>query len=1170
MEQSLALAEQHRQAALAITDIGNISGAIKFFKSALKPSGKRQHAIQPLLGAQIYVRSSYWQTRSRVLMLVQDQRGYKNLCALISQSYNTVSHADQAVIDIESLSPKQLEGLFVLSGHADGDLGALLLAGFYDKAQSLAKHWQSLVSERYVLELQWADRPGEAVINEGSLALSLECGIAVVATHPILFAKSEDYLAHEVRFCIANDDHVHNPERIARHTPKQYFLSSEAMIALFADTPQAITNTVRIAQSCTFLFDFLTQKNTTYHLPNFPTPHGEPANEWLTARAQENLAQKLIDHFPDEPVRLSRTQEYQERLAFELATIIKMGFSGYYLIVAEFIVWAKRQRIPVGPGRGSGAGSLVAYVMGITNIDPIAHGLLFERFLNPERISMPDFDIDFCEERRAEVIEHVRELYGSDCVSQIITFMTMGARSAIRDCARVLGLSLGAAGALADLIPAALDMTLDKARLAEPQIERKLKEEPALSEVWEMAKALEGLPRNVGVHAAGILITPSALINFCPLYRADESSRPAAQFDMKDIEVLGLVKFDFLGLSTLTVIQHTVEHIQMLTGKDFNIETIPESDPQTYRIFQSGDTNAIFQSESRTAKELERKIHPDNFEEITALMALNRPGPLSSGMVDDYIDIKHGKKTMSVGDERLREILAPTYGVIIYQEQVMQIAQRLANYTLGGADMLRRAMGKKDAELMAQNKESFIQGAVANRVESKVAKDLFELIEKFADYGFNKSHSAAYAVIAYQTAYLKAHYPSAFMAAVMTNEIGRNSKIAQYLIDCRAMGLVVLPPSINHGQYAFVPRDAQTIHFGLGAIKGLGYSAIQAIVQERQNHGDFRDVSDFFNRLDKTLVNKKAQESLIKSGALDVLGGAYREHYLSQINQQIEQSGGGLFDDAPSAESTISNLPKTFSRRQNLQWEHEVLEFYLSGHLMDYYRPDLVALGVPSIQTLAQMNAGQEKVSWVGGLITSARIRKTANGLMMSATLDDGSGVLLDLAVFSKVLEKIRDSLKEGKVILVYGRVSIDASGGEEADKFAGMPRMRAELILPFAQVLGYASALQVFLRSANDLQSLNDFLAAIRTPTNDAQTLDIYAEWLIAQKAQGALPAFTVRPTIQIQPSQALKLAEEPLLHLREQWLNQEGLALDPTGADLPKLIFRPLPNVAIEKRWS
>ena len=1196
LESAFELAEKDHMPALAITDIGNIFGAVKFAKAALKKelseNSQRKYSIFPIIGTQLYIKNKYLQHRQRVIALVKNKIGYTNLCKMLTNSFINCENPDLAAIDFEKISENNLDGLFILSGHLDGDIGCLLLADQYQKAKEIALFWQTKTNGNYFIELQKANRVGEEVINEGSISIAQELEIPIVATHPIIFASSEDFDAHEVRYCIAHNLKFSDANRPRPYSPAQYFSTTAEMVDRFISYPQALANTIKIAQSCDFIFDFLIDqienKETKYHLPSFSTEDGSNPEEYISQLAYQKLSKKLVELFPKEQERQTKTKIYQDRLQDEINTINQMGYAGYYLVVQEFINWAKSKNIPVGPGRGSGAGSIAAYVLGITDIDPIEHGLLFERFLNSERISMPDFDIDFCEIRRSEVIEYVKNRHGIDRVANIVTYMSMAARASIKDCGRALGISYVATNRLSDLIPKEVDITLDEAYKAEPEIAKLLSKEPSLKEVWQMAKKLEGLPRNTSAHAAGILITPKPLIEYCPLYRhqSDNSDLLTSQFDMKDIENLGLVKFDFLGLATLTIIDNTQKNIRKLTGNDdFSVANINYQDPATYQLFQNGQTNSIFQCESQVCKDLEQRIKIENFEEITALLALNRPGPLNSGMVENYINVKHQKEAIKIFDERIAEILKPTYGVIIYQEQVMQIAQILAKYSLGEADSLRRAMGKKDEKLMAKNRKGFLERARQNQTNPKIAKELFDLIEKFAEYGFNKSHSAAYGLLAYQTAYLKVHYPSAFIAAVMTSEIvgGSNNKIAQVMKECSLMGVNICPPSINQSEFYFVPKDESTIIFGLGAIKGVGEKAINHLVEVRKT-GAYSNFDDFWERVDRSILNKKTLEALIKAGAFDELDlgnnkplGFYRQFYLSFIEEGSENENfGGLFEIQDDRFSDLKRPNSNFSPRQNVIWENEVLEFSWSGHLIDFYLNDIKNLGISTINEIA-LNNNDDLSCWMAGIIAYKRMRKTRNGQMMNIILEDKSSSRLELSVFDNLLQQeldsknqktIRDRLYENNLIFVYGKArqkrqhnsqaDIENSNYNNSDQINNIvnftPNFQAELIFTFDEILQYASGLYLEINTLVDidLPAIEEFIENSQKKSfADSPKIDMYFS-ISSTNCEKHVKASMQMPD-------KIYIDHEILINLREK-----------IGVDSCKLFFSRLPTPEINKTWT
>ncbi|MBV2235806.1 MAG: DNA polymerase III subunit alpha, partial [Sterolibacterium sp.] len=861
--------------ALALTDLGNMFGMVKFY------SGARAAGIKPIIGCDVWIADEATElgatgatreTGSRLLLLVKNRAGYLRLCELLSEAYLATRRRGRAEITRTALAQGDNAGLIALSGAHLGDVGQWLLAGKLAQAEQQARRWADLFPDSFYLEVQRYGQPQAETLVAQTAALAGQLALPLVATHPIQFMAPDDFKAHEARVCIAEGYVLADQRRPQQFTEQQYFKSQAEMLELFADLPDALENTVEIARRCNLSVEL--GKN---YLPQFPIPDGLSDDEYLSQQSHEGLERRLQQLYPEAAVRDQKRPEYLERLAFEINTIQQMGFPGYFLIVADFINWAKQNDVPVGPGRGSGAGSLVAYAMGITDLDPLAYDLLFERFLNPERVSMPDFDIDFCQDGRDRVIDYVKRKYGAHAVSQIATFGTMATKAVIRDVGRVLDLPFNFVDQFAKLIPNELGISLSEAREKEPAINDRIEQEEEIRELWQLAERLEGMTRNIGMHAGGVLIAPGKLTDFCPLYSAQgevdgQTQGVVSQFDKDDVEKAGLVKFDFLGLRTLTILDEAVRWVRQLHPEmsDFRLEDIPLDDAATYGLFAAGNTTAVFQSESRSAKDLEKRLKGDTFEDIIALMALNRPGPLGSGMVDDFINRKHGRAKAEYFHPDLEPVLKPTYGVIIYQEQVMLVAQVLAGYTLGGADMLRRAMGKKKPEEMAQQRTIFTEGAAKRGVDQALATQLFDLMEKFAEYGFNKSHSAAYALVAFQTAWLKHYHCAAFMAATMSSEMADTDKVQLFYQDCLANGLRFLPPDINAGGIRFEPVDSQTIRYGLGAIKGTGEAALSAILRAREA-GPFAHLFDFCQRIDKRVVNRRVIEALIRAGAFDGL-----------------------------------------------------------------------------------------------------------------------------------------------------------------------------------------------------------------------------------------------------------------------------------------------------------
>ncbi len=840
-----------------------------------------------------------------------------------------------------------------------------------------------------------------------------------------------------------------------------------------------MANTVAIAQRCTV--DLTLGKP---RLPDFPTPPGMSLDDFLRSEAQQGLERRLIGLYPDPVLRHKETATYESRLEFECQTIVSMGFSGYFLIVADFINWSKQHDVPVGPGRGSGAGSLVAFVLGITDIDPLRYDLLFERFLNPERVSMPDFDIDFCQDGRDRVIDYVRQRYGRDSVSQIATFGTMAAKAVIRDVGRVLDLPYHFVDQLAKLVPFEIGMTLAKAREQEPQINQRAADEEEVAELLTLAESLEGLTRNVGMHAGGVLIAPGKLTDFTPLYRQDGSDATVSQYDKDDVEKVGLVKFDFLGLRTLTILDWAIRYINLRSdGKNqpFQLSQIPLDDRATYELFSSGNTTAVFQQESRTAKDMEKRLRPDTFEDIIALMALNRPGPLQSGMVDDFIERKHGRAQVDFFHQALEPVLRPTYGVIVYQEQVMQIAQVLAGYTLGAADLLRRAMGKKDSAEMSRQRTRFIDGATTRGIAVKLATQLFDLMEKFAEYGFNKSHSAAYALISYQTAWLKVHHPAEFMAATLSGDLDDTDKVTLFVMDARQNGLTILPPDINASDYRFMPVGPRAIRYGLGSVKGTGESAVLDICTKRKE-GPYCDLYDFCRRTDKRIVNRRVIEALIKAGAFDLLH-PQRATLLNTVEEAMSQADNaqrhahqeGLFDNGNTAWSADLPLREAtpWSPTEQLAHEKSVLGYYFSGHPFVHYRPLLSPLGLTDLSQLAPGPG----IIRIAGIVTQSRVQQTRRGRMGIVVLDDGT-TRLEVSIFSELFDQVRSLLKEDRILIAEGKVTIDG--------FTQGVRMSADKVLSLAEArLQFARCLHLELtgdQATGAAQRLHELIAS-RTP---------------------------------------------------------------------------------------
>jgi len=1031
--------------AVAVTDLANLFGAVKFYQAACAAG------VKPIIGADVWLENPADPHKPhRLVLLCQNTGGYRLLSRLLTRAYVEGQHSGKPCLS-KSWFEAPLSGLIALSGAHEGDIGQALLSGNPAQAEELAHTYEEWFPGCFYLELQRTGQPFQEDYNHAAVDLARRLSLPVVATNHAVFLQPQDFDAHEVRVCIQDGRVLTDTRRPRRYTTQQYFRSADEMAELFRDIPEALANTVEIARRCNLRLVF-----GKYYLPAYPVADGMTIDAVLRQQTQEGLEARL--RLMPEEQREAQRAIYRERLELELSTINKMGFPGYFLIVADFIQWAKKNGIPVGPGRGSGAGSLVAYCLGITELDPIKYELLFERFLNPERVSLPDFDVDFCMERRDEVIEYVTRRYGADRVAQIITHGTMAAKAVVRDVGRVMDHPYGYVDKIAKLIPFEIGMTLERALEVEPQLAERYKKEEDVRELIDTARILEGLARSAGKHAGGVVIAPGPLTDFMPLYCEQGGKQTVTGLDMEDVEKLGLVKFDFLGLRTLTIIDKAVKTINL--GRETRgepplvIEQLPIDDPETYALIKSARTTAMFQLESRGMKDLIQRLQPDNFEEIVALVALFRPGPLQSGMVDDFINRKHKRVAVKYPHPSLEPILKPTYGVILYQEQVMQIAQVLSGYTLGGADLLRRAMGKKKPEEMAKQRDVFVKGAAERGVNPKLAADIFDLIEKFAGYGFNRSHSAAYALIAYQTAWLKAHYPAAFMAAVLSSDMDKTDKVVTMMAECRDMKLKILPPDINHCEYHFVSVDNETILYGLGAIKGLGEAAIDAILQERNREGPYKDLFDFCQRIDMRKVNRRVLESLIKAGALDGLG-THRAALMASLtaalaaaeqhSRNLAAGQNDLFGAAaPPTEAHVYETVAEWSDEQRLEGEKETLGLYLTGHPITRYEEELKRI---THATIAGLKPTADSTVVVAGLVVAQRTMQTRRGDRMAfVTLDDRTG-RLELAVFSDLYSQSRDLLAKDTLLVVEGQVSVDEyTGGFKmsAEKLYNIDQARA------------------------------------------------------------------------------------------------------------------------------
>jgi DNA polymerase-3 subunit alpha len=1049
IDEALAATAQDGQGALALTDLNNLFAGVKFYKAA------RGKGIKPLLGAEVTVEGSPLPStglpvQSRLLLLVQNQQGYLNLCELLARSWTQSVNPLGAALGWDSLAELSA-GLIVLSGADAGLVGQALLAEDDARAAELALAMAQCFPHRFYLEVQRAGRPMDELHTTACARLAARLKLPLVATQPVQFLQESDFDAHETRVCIADGELVGNPQRIRRFSPEQYLKTRAQMQALFADLPSALANTVEIAKRCSVTLNLGQSRLPDYPVPPVDGRHmGE--EEYFRYAAFAGLSERLVQLYPKEAEREAKRASYEERLSFELETIIKMKFPGYFLIVSDFIQWAKMHDCPVGPGRGSGAGSLVAYVLKITDLDPLQYGLLFERFLNPERVSMPDFDIDFCQSNRDRVIDYVKDKYGRNAVSQIATFGTMAARGVIRDVGRALEMSFGFCNDITKLIPnkPGLNVTLAKppavkkegdkytyASEAEPELAEREAKEEQVQALMAMARKLEGLTRNIGMHAGGVLIAPGKLTDFCPLYQQPGSDSAVSQFDKDDVEAAGLVKFDFLGLATLTILEIARQHIcrRHQGMENFAYEQLPLTDKKVYsEVFSAGLTEAVFQFESAGMQKLLKQAQPDRFEDLIALNALYRPGPMDN--IPDFIAGKRDPAAVHYPHPLLENMLRETYGIMVYQEQVMQAAQILGGYSLGGADMLRRAMGKKKAEEMAEHRAIFRAGAAKNAIAEQRADEIFDLMEKFAGYGFNKSHAAAYSLLAYHTAWLKTHYPAEFYCGNMTVEMGNTDKLQVLVEDAtRRFGISFELPDINRGEYAFVPVSDRVVRYGLGAIKGTGAQAIEAIVRERQTGGNYRSFFDFMGRLDRSKVNRRTVDALVNAGAFDSLH-LCRASILASVEmgmghaaaQEAHANQGGLFDfddDTEAASSFALDLvpSKPWDLQQKLAQEKTALGFHLSGHLFDAYALEVRQFSATRISDLAD---SREPVT-IAGMVRSKRYINTARGKLLVVVLDDKSASMeVSLPQKNQADDELGDGIAEDELLVVQGSCRFD------------------------------------------------------------------------------------------------------------------------------------------------
>lgn len=1098
------------QAAIAISDLANLFGFVKFYK------GARKKGIKPIVACDFMLDTATGAGEAhRLVIIATNNKGYLRLCEIISKVWIENDGQDIARLKKEWLT--DTEGLIALSGAVDGDIGQALL-NKPETAPKLLEDWVARFPDGFYIEIQreFPEASGrlssrgaiKEKYTELAVQLAAKHGVPVVATHPIQFLEAEDFDDHDVRVCIARGEILNDPKRPHRFTPQQYFYTSQQMCELFSDVPSAIHNTIEIAKRCN-----VTLQLGKPQLPIFPTPSEVTVKEHFVLLAQEGLAKRLQFLYPDENDRREKAPIYQERLSKEIDVIISMGFEGYFLIVQDFINWGKNNGVPVGPGRGSGAGSLVAYSLGITGLDPLQYDLLFERFLNPERVSMPDFDVDFCQDNREKVIDYVKEKYGLDAVSQIVTFGTLGAKAVVRDVGRVLQVPYAVCDQLSKLIPhvPADPYTLQRALDEIPEIQNMYNDSEKtgsdIKMIIDHSLKIEGLTRNTGTHAGGVLIAPSKLTDFTPLYKLPGSSSAVSQYDKGDIEDVGLVKFDFLGLRNLTILDWAVRYVKEYNEaqKDFDIERLPLDDKATYKLLSDGNTTAVFQLESDGMKNLLIKLKPSTFEDIVAVLALFRPGPLDSGMVDDFVDRKHGRATVDYFHKDLESVLKPTYGVIVYQEQVMLISQIIGGYSLGGADILRRAMGKKKHDEMARQREIFVNGALERGYKAELATRLFDLMEMFASYGFNKSHSVAYALIAYQTAWLKTYHPAEFMAATMTSDMNDTDKVEIFWEDCLLNGLKLLPPNINTSNYRFEPvRDEEsakglppkTIGYGLGAIKGVGQNVVEEIVRAREEGGAFKDFADLIRRVDRNIVSRRAIEALIKAGAMDVLHTnralliAMIDDCFQAANQEEENKNqGDLFGDSDDATIEVPEPKgiKEWTLAEVLEAEKESIGFYFSSDLFGIWKSEVRKFIKTPIKNL-ENTQGQVTIAGVLTDIRSTISKKSDRGdnRLFFLTIDDGSGSI-EILCPPHIYENYKSRIKKDSLLVIQANAKFNS--------FVNRMRYTAEAIFDYQTAReNWARQIEIEVKNGFAFDEFKKLLAPFRgAPENNLPGVSVH-----------------------------------------------------------------------------
>ena len=1004
---------------VSITDHNNIFSLVKFYKLAIR------NGVKPIIGIEVdMIDSTDISKLSRVVLLCKNMVGFNNLSNLITDSYVNLNESNKFLVSKEELA-KRSDGLIALSGGIYGDLANSIRTGDDDLINSSIKYWKKNFPESFYIEITRTGKDFEDEYISYAIDISEKHNIPIVASNDVRFINKKDYQAHEVRVCINDGSYLKDEKRKSEYNENQYLKSSEEMQELFSDIPSAVENSCEIAKRCNVQLSL-----GDIAMPIFPLENSQNEDEYFESLVKLSLNKKITDK------DIKNKEPYLNRIKTELGVIVEMGYSGYFLIVSDFVTWAKKNNIPVGPGRGSGAGSLVAYVLNITDIDPIKYDLLFERFLNPERISLPDFDIDFCMEKRDSVIEYVATKYGRDKVSQIITYGTMAAKAVVRDVGRVLQYPYPFVDQIAKLIPFEIGITLDKA-LEDQELKKLYNSDEQVKEIIDMALILEGLPRNAGTHAGGIVISPKKLINYTPLYRDTFSSSLLTQLDKDDVEEIGLIKFDFLGLRTLTVIENTLKIINRDKNleEQFLLDNIPLDDDKTFSLLRKQNTNGVFQLESRGLKDIIKRLKPDKFDDLVALVALYRPGPLQSGMVDDFIDRKNGANVEYL-HPLIADVLKPTYGVILYQEQVMKIAQVLAGYSLGAADILRRAMGKKKFDEMKQQREIFVKGAIKNSVEEKKAEYIFDLMEKFAGYGFNKSHSVAYALIAYQTAYLKSHFKEPFIAAVLSSDMDNTDKVVRFVKECEYMSINLIPPNINLSNYIFSVTKNNDVIYGLGAIKGVGKAIIEIIITERNKNGEFSNLDNLLRRCGTNKINKRVIEALIKSGSFDVFGetrssliSKYPES-MKMADQNSKNISQGQIDIFGFSEEGPKNNRldqiEEWSPIKKLSYERDVLGFYLTGHPITEYEneiKDIVSNNIYSLKNSYKKNFSRGTSYKIAGVINSIKIRTTSTkDKLAQINLGDTTDNIDVIANYSL----LNESIKRDDIVIIEGTLRLD------------------------------------------------------------------------------------------------------------------------------------------------